>query len=115
MPMINPITDEFMNEMRARARSYAVLILKKGPRYQMDAGKRVIWEHGRRNHALRVEGVLSIVCPVLDDSEYAGIGVFNCSVEEATRLMNDDPAVKANVLTFEIHPSRSFPGDTLPS
>lgn len=113
--MPTTITDDFMRAMGVRARPYAVLILKKGPRYRLDAEKRIIWEHGRRNHALRTDGVLSIVCPILDDSDYAGIGVFNCSVDAARRLMEDDPAVKAGVLTFEIHPSRGFPGDALPS
>lgn len=107
------ITDEFMNNMRAKAKAYTVVILKKGPNYQQDGDKKIIWEHGRRNHKLRADGVLSIVCPILDDSEYAGIGVFNCFVEEATKIIQEDPAVKAEVLTFSVHPSRSFPGDSL--
>jgi hypothetical protein len=36
--------------------------------------------------------------------------------EAATRvLMDDDPAVRAGIFTYEIHPVRSFPGDTLPA
>jgi hypothetical protein len=28
--------------------------------------------------------------------------------------MNDDPGVQAGVFTFEVHPCRGFPGDSLP-
>lgn len=28
--------------------------------------------------------------------------------------MDDDPAVLAGIFTYEIHPVRSFPGDSLP-
>ena len=107
------VTNDFMEAMRAKAKSYTVVILKKGPNYQQDSDKKIIREHGRRNHALRLDGSLSIVCPILDDSEYAGIGVFDRSLEETTNIMQDDPAVKANVLVFEVHPSRSFQGDSL--
>jgi hypothetical protein len=34
--------------------------------------------------------------------------------EEAKRIMDDDPGVKAGVFVFELHPCRSFPGDMLP-
>lgn len=108
------ISDGFMNEMRAKAKGYSVVILKKGPNYEQDKDKNVIWEHGRRNHALRADGIMPIVCPILDNSEYAGISVLDCPIEEAAKIMEGDPAVKASVLTFEVHPSRSFPGDTLP-
>jgi hypothetical protein len=28
--------------------------------------------------------------------------------------MDEDPAVKAGLLTYEVHPVRGFPGDSLP-
>ena len=30
-----------------------------------------------------------------------------------TRIMSADPAVRAGVLTYRIHPTRSFPGSRL--
>ena len=57
---------------------------------------------------------LSIVCPIADDGEWRGVGIFNASVEEVTRLMDDDPGVQAGVFTYEVHPARGFPGDSLP-
>jgi hypothetical protein len=108
------ITDEFMLQMRATARNYCAVILKTGPKYHEPGARDIIWEHGRRNHALRLEGALSIVCPVMDDSDVAGIGIFNRSVEETQQIMDGDPAVQAGVLVYELHTCRGFPGDSLP-
>jgi hypothetical protein len=54
------------------------------------------------------------VCPILDDSPWAGIGIFNATDEQTRRIMDDDPGVRVGVLTYEVHPIRSFPGDRLP-
>jgi hypothetical protein len=56
-----------------------------------------------------------MVCPVADDTELAGVNIFNASAEETTRLMEADPAVSAGVLRYELHPVTSFPGDCLPA
>jgi hypothetical protein len=110
-------SDNKTSEHLSKARDYTILILKKGPKYQEDAenGKPIVWEHGKRNMSLRQDGVLAVVCPITDPSEYAGIGVFSCSVEEARRVMDDDPAIKAGVLTYSVHSGKGFPGDALPS
>ena len=56
------------------------------------------------------------MCPIIDDSEWAGIGIFDAPVDEvAARIMDGDPGVQAGIFTYEIHPIRSFPGDTLPA
>jgi hypothetical protein len=49
-----------------------------------------------------------------DDSEWAGIGIFDATHEDTARIMADDPAVHAGVLSYEVHPVRGFPGDGLP-
>lgn len=108
------ITDEYMQEMLPKARTYTLLILKPGPRVQDPEANKVIWEHARRNFALRAEKLLSIVCPV-GDAEVSGIGIFNAGRDEVDRLMREDPAVKAGVLVFELHTCRGFPGDALPA
>jgi hypothetical protein len=109
-----PITDDFMRSMLATTKTYSVVILKAGPNRQMSGAQQIVWEHGRRNFQLRADGLLSIVCPVLDDSEVAGIGIFNAGVEETRALMEEDPGVRAGVFVYEAHPCRSFPGDSLP-
>jgi hypothetical protein len=87
--------------------------LKPGPRRFEPGADKVIGEHGRRNYALRAEGILPIVCPI-GDGEVAGIGILDRSVEEADVLMREDPAVKQGVLVYSLHACWSFPGDALP-
>jgi hypothetical protein len=108
------ITDEYMKQMRATTREYTLVILKKGPDYSRSDAQVIIWEHGRRNFSLREEGLLSIVCPVNDDTEVAGVGLFNADMEHTRKIMEGDPAVQHGILVFEIHPTRSFAGDKLP-
>lgn len=108
------ITDEFMQQMLSTTRKYCLVILKAGPNKHMHGAEKIIWEHGRRNFALRADGILSIVCPISDVSNIAGIAIFNAEVEEVKKIMDEDPAVKAEVLLYEIHACRSFPGDSLP-
>jgi hypothetical protein len=108
------ITDEFMRQMLATTRGYCVVILKAGPKKNDDGADKIIREHGRRNFALRADGLLSIVCPISDGSNVSGIGIFNASVEEVKKIMDEDPGVKAGVFVYEVHACRSFPGDSLP-
>ena len=108
------VTDEFMLEMRPKTRQYTVLLLKATPKLREPGAEAIVWEHGRRTHALRLQGVLSIVGPVTDGGELCGIGIFNTTPEEAARIMDDDPGIKAGIFTYEVHPIRSFPGDRLP-
>jgi hypothetical protein len=111
MPLI---TDEFMKEMMTKSRNYSVVILKAGPKRHTGGVEKIVWEHARRNFALREEGKLSIICPVTDDGNVRGIGIFNAGIEEVKKIMDDDPGVKENVFEYEVYPCRSFPGDVLP-
>jgi hypothetical protein len=108
------ITDEYMREMLPTTKTYCAMILKAGPRFQEPGADEIIWEHGRRNFALRAEGLLAIVCPVTDGSDVKGLGIFNASVEQVDEIMREDPGVKAGLFIYELHTCRSFPGDTLP-
>jgi hypothetical protein len=108
------ITDEAMREALAKAQPYSLMILKWGPQRGEPDAARIIWEHGRRNLALRAQGALAIVCPVTDGSEVCGIGIFSTGPDETKRIMDDDPGVKAGVFVYEVHACRSFPGDALP-
>lgn len=108
------ITDEFMLSMRPKARPYTFLLLKRTPKLAHPDALPTIWEHGRRNYALREAGLLSIVCPLPEDDELAGIGIFNAGIDEVHELMADDPAVRAGLLTYTVHTCRGFPGDALP-
>ena len=109
------ITDEFMSEMLTKTRAYTVVLLRAGPNHGAPDAGAIVWEHGRRNFSLRADGLLAIVCPVFDDSDWRGVGIFPGTVEEVTQIMEGDPGVQAGVFTFEVHPVVSFPGDCLPA
>ena len=54
---------------------------------------------------LAEEGKLIVAGPFLDDKDIRGIFIFNVgSIEEAKKLTESDPAVKAGVLSMELHP-----------
>ena len=108
------ITDGFMRQMISNTKNYCIVILKAGPHRNEEGAEKIIWEHGRRNFELRADGVLSIVCPISDGSNVAGVGIFNANVEEVKKIMDEDPAVKAGVLIYEMHACRGFPGSSLP-
>jgi hypothetical protein len=108
------ISDEQMKERLSQSRDYTLIILHTTPKTFTDDGRPIIWEHGRRNLALRAAGALSIVCPVTEQSDIAGICIFRASPDEVRAIIDGDPAVQAGVLTYELHPIRGFPGDSLP-
>jgi len=112
--MLPEITDEFMQQMRTTTKNYTLMILKKGPEFVLPGIEKIIWEHGRRNFSLRAAGLLSVVCPVNDGTDFAGIGIFNTDIHEAKKIMDEDPGVEKQIFIYELHPCRSFPGDQLP-
>jgi hypothetical protein len=105
------ITDEAMREALEKARPYSLMILKWEPQLGEPDVVGIIWEHGRRNLALRAEGTLAIVCPVTDGSEICGIEIFSTGPDETKRIMDNAPGAKAGVLVYEVHVRCSFPGD----
>jgi hypothetical protein len=108
------ITDEYMREMLPTAKPYTVVILKATPKRHESGSDKIVWEHGRRNFALRAEGLLSIVCPIADESDVRGVSIFNASLEEVGKIMDEDPGVRAGVFVYELHACQGFPGDRLP-
>jgi len=112
---VEAVTDEYIRDMLTRTQLYSVVLLRRAARYAEPDARGIIWEHGRRNFALRADGVLAVVCPAADDSDLAGVGIFNATPEETARIMDGDPAVQAGVLSYEVHPVRGFPGDGLPA
>ncbi|SRR6266700_449590 len=109
------ITDEYMREMLAKTRTYTAVFLKATPRRREPGSTAIVWEHGRRNFALRAAGILPVVCPVIDDSGWSGIGIFDAPPDEVMRIMDADPGVQAGIFTYEVHPVRGFPGSSLPA
>lgn len=86
-------------------RKYVMAFLKRGPnrdrsKEEADALQMAHMENIGR---LAEEGLLSLAGPFFGDGELRGIYVFNVdSIEEAERLTNTDPAVKAGSLKMEL-------------
>jgi hypothetical protein len=108
------ITDDTMRQALSHTRTYTLVILTTGPEYASPGARAIVWEHGRRNFALRAAGLLSIVCPVMDDTEVCGIGIFDADAAAVERIMAGDPGVVAGLFSYTIHPVRGFPGSVLP-
>ena len=107
-------TDEDMRAAMATTKPYTAVLLHHGPSYDDPGTPAIVWEHGRRNFELRAAGKLAVVLPVRDDSTLSGIGIFALDESETRAVMDADPGVVAGVFTYEVHPTRSFPGDALP-
>ena len=113
------VTEQDLYTSLAKTMPFTVIILKAGPRYSPPGPDRdpgvaaIILQHGRRNARLRLAGLLRVVCPVADGSDVAGIGVFDATPEDVDLIYSRDPAVMAGVLTYEIHPTRTFPDSSL--
>lgn len=114
------MTDTFFRERIAKAQPYTVVILKPGPRYSPPGPERdpevaaIILQHAKRNMALGEAGLMPVVCPIGDGGDFTGVGIFVTDVEESDRIYALDPAVQADVLTYEVHATFAVPGSTLP-
>lgn len=86
---------------------YFIIFLKRGPsrEHSQEEAARIQKEHLAYLGSLFKKGVLNLNGPVGDDSEIAGISVYNtATLEEAVALAEADPAVKAGRLVVEPHP-----------
>lgn len=86
---------------------HPIVLLTRGLAWDATAAKdRVVLlaEHQHYVDELRHAGKLSAAGPVEGDSSMIGIVVFHrIPVEQARHLIDDDPAVKAGVLSVEAH------------
>lgn len=86
---------------------YVMAFLKAGPNRDQDSLTAATIQAGHMANIQRLakEGKLVLAGPFMDDSEMAGIFIFNvATVEEAKTLTETDPAVKAGRLIMELHP-----------
>jgi hypothetical protein len=104
-----------MRQTISQSKEYSVVILRRTPKRDEPGVDKIIWEHARRNFTLRANGLLPILCSVIDDSEFSGVGIFNASVEETKKIMDEDPGVKAGIFVYEVHTGRSLLGSCLPT
>jgi uncharacterized protein len=104
-----------LNETK-EMKTYWVVFKKKGPNRDQDSATAEIIQKEHLLFLTRMynEGHALILGPITDDSEIRGITVYGTkTAEEARRLAEQDPAVKAGRLIIEVHPWYTFKGATL--
>lgn len=86
---------------------YVMAFLRKGPHRNQDSAEAAQLQAAHMANIQRMasEGSLVLAGPFMDDGELRGIYLFNVpSVDEARRLTETDPAVRAGRLAMELHP-----------
>lgn len=110
----NPtVTDEQIQALAASGKPYSLAQLRWTPDRYQEGGDAIELEHQRRMVSLRAAGVIAILCPVMSD-DVAGVAIMTQPPEAAGAIMATDPCVQAGMMTCEILPCVSFPGDSLP-
>ncbi|MEW5676087.1 YciI family protein [Flavobacterium enshiense] len=89
-------------------KTYVFCILKTGSNTTATKEEKAKYFEGHMNNINRLakEGKLVVAGPFMkNDRNYRGIFIFNCAtVEEAQKLVETDPAVKAKIFEVELTP-----------
>ncbi|WPU97660.1 YciI family protein [Mucilaginibacter sp. cycad4] len=88
-------------------KKYVLAFLKEGPTQLKDsaANMQLQMAHLKNIGRLAAEGKLVVAGPFLDNQPLRGIFIFNVeTIEEAQKLTETDPAIKAGALVMELHP-----------
>jgi hypothetical protein len=113
---VSGITDDYMRKMLQTTKRYTLVVLHRTSKRSEPGADKIVWEHGRRNFELRRDGFLCVVGPVIqDETDVTGVCIFSTDLKRTRRIMDEDPAVKAGIFTYEAHVIESFPGDALAS
>ena len=89
-------------------KTYVMALLKRGPRLRMIdsvAATNLQKAHMANITRLADEGKLVIAGPFMDNTDLKGIYIFDVkTIQEAQKLCETDPAIKAGSLMMELHP-----------
>ncbi len=88
-------------------KKYVMAFLKAGPNRPKDSivAAQLQAAHMKNIQRMANEGTLVLAGPFLDGMELRGIYIFNVeSLDEARKLTETDPAIKAGSLVMELHP-----------
>lgn len=98
----------FGAEMPPNMTTYYFGVLMKGPKWSAaDTPDRASIQEGHMAHlqAMWKAGKLVLAGPLADDGDWRGVLIYRTkTLDEAQRLANDDPAVKAGRLVVTLHP-----------
>jgi len=89
-------------------KTYVMALLKRGPRLRMiDSVTATNLQKAHMANITRLadEGKLVIAGPFMDNTDLKGIYIFDVkTIQEAQKLCETDPAIKAGSLMMELHP-----------
>ncbi|MGB2870122.1 MAG: YciI family protein [Bacteroidota bacterium] len=88
-------------------KQYVMAFLKAGPHRDQDSATAANLQKAHLKNIMRMaeEGTLVLAGPFFDDGDIKGIYLFNVkTIEEAQKLTETDPAIKAGRLAMELHP-----------
>ncbi len=94
-------------EKKYEMKTYYMVFLKKGPNRDQDSATvaKLQEQHIAHLNKMADAGKMDLAGPFMDNGEIRGICVYNVATkEEAEKLANEDPMVKAGRLIVEIHP-----------
>ncbi len=94
-------------EKKYEMKTYYMVFLKKGPNRDQDSATVAKLQEQHIAHLTKMAdaGKMDLAGPFMDKGEIRGICVYNVATkEEAEKLANEDPMVKAGRLIVEIHP-----------
>ena len=86
---------------------FQMAILRKGPQWSAMKPQdrdRIMSQHRDNVFALFNSGKIVIAGPFADETDLAGIFILRASAAEARTLVEEDPAVKADLMIEEMHP-----------
>ena len=110
--MASHVTDDDVRALAATAHPYSLAILRWANRGQ--GGEAEIGAaHLCRLVVLCCVGLFVFFCHVASDS-ICGVAILTVALEDATAIVKGDPCVQAGIMSCEVLPCRSFPGDALP-
>jgi len=95
-------------ELPPNMTTYYFGVLIRGPKYSAEeSAERAKIQEGHMAHltAMWKAGKLVLAGPLVDDGDWRGVLIYRTkTLEEAQKLANDDPAVKAGRLVVTMHP-----------
>jgi len=95
-------------EMPPNMTTYFLGVLMKGPTWSAEATpERAKIQEGHMAHltAMWKAGKLVLAGPLADDGDWRGVLIYRTkTLDEAQRLAEDDPAVKAGRFVVKMHP-----------
>jgi uncharacterized protein len=99
-----------------KLKEYFFVMLKRGPVRSQDSITTAKLQEGHMANIQKMadEGHLAVAGPFGDDGDWRGIFIFKTkTIDEAKKLVEQDPMIRAGRLIYEIHPWWTMKGAKL--